>query len=62
MWKSIVYKEWIKVRWIFLGLLVLGIVGTANIFLKVQHDILFNQAHNYWYFILYQGFSYFSEQ
>jgi hypothetical protein len=59
MWKSIVYKEWLKVRWFLLGLAVLGILSLGSIFLKVQHDILFNEANNYWYFILFQGYSYF---
>lgn len=58
MWKSIIYKEWLKVRWFLLGFLGLGILAVGNVFLKVQHDILFNEANNYWYYILFQGYSY----
>jgi hypothetical protein len=41
-----------------LGFLVLGLLTVGNVFLKVQHDILFNEANNYWYFLLFQGYSY----
>ncbi len=60
MFKSIVYKEWIKIRlvvWIALGL---SIIALVNIFLKVRHDILFVDAANYWYSFLFRGSTYFS--
>ena len=47
MLKSLIYKEWIKIRlvvWIALGL---SLVALINIFLKVRHDILFVDAANY---------------
>lgn len=59
MFKSIVYKEWIKIRlvvWVALGL---SLVALANIFLKVRHDILFVDAANYWYSFLFRGSTYF---
>lgn len=59
MFKSIVYKEWIKIRlvaWVALGL---SLVALANIFLKVRHDILFVDAANYWYSFLFRGYTYF---
>jgi len=59
MYKSVLYKEWLKIRWFQLGLLVLGLLVVGNIFLKVQHNILFNKANNYWYLLLFQGLSYF---
>jgi len=59
MLKSIIYKEWIKTRWFLLILTVLGLLAVGNIFLKVQHNIVFNEAHKYWYLILFQGQIYF---
>jgi hypothetical protein len=59
MLKSIVYKEWIKIRlvvWVALGL---SLVALVNIFLKVRHDILFVDAANYWYSFLFRGYTYF---
>jgi hypothetical protein len=58
--RSIIYKEWIKIRWTFLAFLVLGIVALAIMFLKVRHDILFVDAVNYWYSFLFRGYPYFS--
>ncbi len=60
MLKSLLYKEWIKIRlvvWIALGL---SLVALINIFLKVRHDILFVDASNYWYSFLFRGVTYFS--
>ena len=55
MWKSIIYKEWLKVRWFFLVFTGLGILAIGNIFLKVQHDFKFNDANNYWYYVLFRA-------
>lgn len=60
MLKSLIYKEWIKIRlvvWIALGL---SLVALVNIFLKVRHDILFVDAANYWYSFLFRGVTFFS--
>lgn len=59
MWKSVVYKEWIKLRWALLIATLLGLALIGHIFLKVTHDIVFYEAKNYWYSILFQGFWYF---
>jgi hypothetical protein len=59
MFKSIIYKEWIKIRLIVLISLGLGLLALINIFLKVRHDILFVDAANYWYSFLFRGSTYF---
>jgi len=59
MFKSTIYKEWIKIRlvvWVALGL---GLLALINIFLKVRHDILFVDATNYWYSFLFRGYTFF---
>jgi len=38
-----------------LGLLMLGML-----YLKVQHDIMFSHANNFWYIVLFNGYLYFS--
>lgn len=60
MWKSVIYKEWLKIRWFLIGYAILGIVSVGYIFLKVQHDFTFFEGKNYWYSILFQGYQYFS--
>ncbi len=59
MVKSILYKEWIKIRLIVLIALGLSLMALINIFLKVRHDILFVDAANYWYSFLFRGSTYF---
>ena len=59
MWKSILYKEWLKLKWIFLVFTLVGLLAVGSIFLNVQHDILFGGATNYWYSALFMGFQYF---
>jgi hypothetical protein len=59
MFKSIVYKEWIKIRLIVYISLGLSLLALINIFLKVRHDILFVDAANYWYSFLFRGSTYF---
>ena len=61
MWKSIIYKEWIKTRWFLIVFAALGLLAVGYIFLKVQHDYKFNDPNNYWYFIIFQGFQYFGK-
>jgi len=59
MFKSLIYKEWIKIRLVVYASLGLGLLALANIFLKVRHDILFVDAANYWYAFLFRGVTYF---
>ena len=60
MWKSIIYKEWLKTRWFILLFFALGILTVGYIFLKVQHDFKFNDPNNFWYVILFMKVQYFS--
>lgn len=59
MFKSLIYKEWLKTRWFLAGFLLLGLVAVGLVFLKVQHDFKFYDGNNYWNNILFLGFSYF---
>ena len=59
MWKSIIYKEWLKIRWFLIGFTVLGILGIGYLFLKVQHGFTFSGGKNFWYNILFMGFQFF---
>ncbi len=60
MWRSIIYKEWLKTRWFILLFFILGILTVGYIFLKVQHDFKFNDPNNFWYVILFMKVQYFS--
>lgn len=60
MWKSVVYKEWLKIRWFTLIFVGLGLLAVGNLFLKVQHDFTFSTAPGYWYQILFQNHQFFN--
>lgn len=60
MWKSVIYKEWIKIRWFLILFAALATLAVGYIFLKVQHNFKFNAANNYWYLIMFQGIQFFS--
>lgn len=59
MWRSIVYKEWIKIRWFLVVFAILGIMGIGYLFLKVQHGFSFQGGSSYWYNILFMRFQFF---
>ena len=60
MFKSLIYKEWIKTRWFMAGYLLLGIIAVGLLFLDVQHDFKFSGANNIWNSILFQYYPYYS--
>ncbi len=59
MWKSIIYKEWLKIRFFLIGFTILGMMGIAYLFLKVQHEFTFSGGGNFWYNILFMGMQFF---
>lgn len=60
MWKSIIYKEWLKVRWsLIAATLILGIF-VSYMFINVQHAITFMDANNYWNLIIFRKNQYFA--
>jgi len=61
MWKSVIYKEWLKIRWFLIGYTALGILGIGYLFLTVQHGFTFSGGKNYWYSILFMGYQFFSK-
>ncbi len=60
MWKSIVYKEWLKIRWFLIGYTLLGILGIGYLFLTVKHGFAFSGGKNIWNSILFMGHQFFS--
>jgi hypothetical protein len=54
MWKSIRYKEWIKLRRTALGLFIAGILLEVGIFSTVRHSLILGNANQYWHYIVFQ--------
>ena len=59
MWKSVIYKEWLKTKWFIILFAGFGILAVGYIFLNVQHDFKFSDPNNYWYFVLFMKVRYF---
>ncbi|MCK5520505.1 MAG: hypothetical protein KAI81_05295 [Candidatus Marinimicrobia bacterium] len=55
MFKAITYKEWIKLKTIFLGILTINLLVVFYIFLSVSHDLKFMAAVGYWNKIIFRG-------
>lgn len=59
MWKSVFYKEWLKIRWFILLYALVGFVVIVYIYLKLKHSFMFLGAKNVWGAILFQSIVYF---
>jgi hypothetical protein len=60
MWKSVFYKEWLKIRWFFVGYTLLGILGIGYLFLALKHNFAFTGGKNVWNATLFQGHQFYS--
>ncbi len=60
MWKSIIYKEWLKIRWTAIFSIVVVLLVCGFVFLKVSHDIRTTDANNFWYSILFMKYNFFT--
>lgn len=60
MWKSMIYKEWLKIRWFLAGSILVGLLAVAYIFMNAQRAITFQGANNLWYLILFQNYQFYS--
>lgn len=61
MFKALVYKEWLKIRWTYLSLCGISLVTVIYIFLGASHDIELEGAVNVWAMIIYQKYPFFSD-
>jgi len=59
MWKSVFYKEWLKIRWFIIGYTLLGILGIGYLFLALKHSFAFTGGKNVWNTVLFQGYQFY---
>ncbi len=59
MWKNLIYKEWIKMRWAMLLSSLFGLLVVMYIILRVRSGILAVGADSLWYSVLFNGYIYF---
>ena len=60
MWKSVFYKEWLKIRWFVFGYTLLGVLGIGYLFLALKHNFAFTGGKNVWNAALFQGYQFYS--
>lgn len=59
MYKSLAYKEWLKIRWFALGAFALEVVTLIYIFSNLRAVIEFNSAVSIWNAIIYKSYMFF---
>ncbi len=60
MWKSVFYKEWLKIRWFIFGYTLLGILGIGYLFLALKHNFAFSGGKDVWNTALFMGYQFYS--
>lgn len=60
MWKSVFYKEWLKIRWFIVVYTLIGILGIGYLFLALKHNFAFSGGKNVWNAVLFQGYQFYS--
>jgi len=60
MWKSVFYKEWLKIRWFIVGYTLLGILVIGYLFLTLKHSFAFTGGKNVWNAVLFQEYQFYS--
>ncbi len=60
MIKAVLFKEWLKMKWAFWGLLILWLVVVLYVYIDIVHQLKFYEASIIWYNIVTLGLSYYS--
>ena len=55
MWKYIIYKEWLKIRWFLFVYILFGILGIGYLYLALKHSFTFTGGRNVWSLALFQN-------
>ncbi len=61
MYKSLAYKEWLKVRGAFAATFVIGLAVLLVIYLNMRAVVEFNSANTIWNYIVFKGYFFFSQ-
>ena len=59
MWKNIIYKEWIKMRWAVLLSTLFGLLAVIYIILIIRYGVKAMGADSMWYSVMFNGYIYF---
>jgi len=59
MYKSLAYKEWLKLRWVALVALGLEVIALIAIFSNLRAAVEFNSAFDIWNVVVYKSYMFF---
>lgn len=59
MFKAILYKEWLKIRWVYLAMIIVSLLLLLNILLNIAHDMKFVGANGYWSSVIFRGYQFY---
>jgi len=61
MYKAIVYKEWLKIRWAYVAMLIISILIVTYIWLMLSKQMEFNDAKALWGVIIFRKYKFFND-
>lgn len=60
MYTSLLYKEWLKIRWAFWGMTLLSLLVLIYILLNVAYDMEYLTPKGFWGYIIERNYQFFS--
>ncbi|HFE63231.1 hypothetical protein B1H10_01735 [candidate division KSB1 bacterium 4484_188] len=57
---SLCFKEWLKIRWTYISMMVLSLLILGYIFLTLAHDLRFVNAPSFWTQVIFMGYNFYS--
>ena len=61
MFKKLAYKEWLKIRWFYLGCMVIGFAVIISILLNLRVLFEFQDASTIWYYVVFKNYLYYGD-
>ena len=61
MFKSLAYKEWIKIRWTYAVSFGVGVIVLFVIYLNIRAVVEFNNANVVWNYIVFKNYMFFAQ-
>ncbi len=61
MFLSLSYKEWIKIRWVLLILVIVGFASVLTIFLHLGALSEFNDANSVWSYVIFKQYLFYGD-
>lgn len=60
MFASLMYKEWLKIRWTFAGMSLLFLLVILYIYLHLSYIMRINESYAVWYTVIFRGYQFYN--